>query len=786
MPISWEILVSSLESALGGLSYNLLVLFLLVAVIFSLQDKAHPEKLDRRVILGLRSLMLLRLIAALIFGIYWYAAVPPLAGAAPLERSIHLIGIVVFSWLWTRQSSKGQTHQTLIAVEFLAAMLVSAALILPWIGSTAYFNYTDADYLWSAACFITLILGAWQIFKGPQPGRTAGLILFLILFVGQLVHLLLAEPFGNMPLATQAADVLVLFILFSLPVREPKIEREAGTESLFPTEVPIYEIPTMSHKESEQPPHSPETEELARQTAQDLQADVCAFGALDFAHSKLEIHAAYNLLSNSRLELVDSPLDNFPRLVSSLARAQVLRLSAEQRPPDLDRMARLLNLSFPAHLLVAPIRNARDVRVWFVMLLRIEKPWQFTEEVNLEKATEGLSPKLIKALGYLDDEQFESEPVQENIPSPDQGDDAPTDLEKLEAENERYKQDVARLLAHIDELKRSGDGGAAAQIEIVTALQQENERLKSAVSSLEASRSAAQPVSIEADQAKEELRLAMMQVANLQEKLDATQKSFVVETGPQVGGKKISTGQVEVIASIAQELRQPLSSVLGYTELLLSESVGIIGALQRKFLERVRSSTERMNALIGDLIRIAELDKAGFSAQRKPVDLSAVIDDAIGQLRTQLQEKRIALRVDLPSKLPELNTDRDALQQILYHLLQNADAATPAEGAITLRAAIDAQPEFGDFVLLQVSDSGGGIPEEVLPSVFSRMYRTTNPLIQGVGDTGVGLTIAETLTQALGGRIWVESESGVGATFSVLLPLQPLKEETKPTAIGND
>ncbi|MCL5429601.1 MAG: ATP-binding protein, partial [Chloroflexi bacterium] len=159
-------------------------------------------------------------------------------------------------------------------------------------------------------------------------------------------------------------------------------------------------------------------------------------------------------------------------------------------------------------------------------------------------------------------------------------------------------------------------------------------------------------------------------------------------------------------------------------------------------------------------------------AQRKPVDLSTVIDDAIGQLRNQLQEKRIALRVDLPSQLPELNTDRDALQQILYHLLQNADAATPSEGAITLRAVIDSQSEFGDFVLLQVSDSGGGIPDEDLPRVFSRVYRASNPVIKGVGDTGVGLTIAETLTQALGGRIWVESEAGVGATFSVLLPLQ--------------
>jgi signal transduction histidine kinase len=278
---------------------------------------------------------------------------------------------------------------------------------------------------------------------------------------------------------------------------------------------------------------------------------------------------------------------------------------------------------------------------------------------------------------------------------------------------------------------------------------------------------------LQAEQAKEELRLAMEEVAGLQARLDAAQQAMLDAGVQEKGNGKVSASQVELIASIAQELRQPLSSVMGYTDLLLGESVGILGALQRKFLERVRNSTERMNKLIDDLIRIAHLDSSGSVVTRKPVDLNSVIDDAIGLLRTQLQEKRIALRVDLPRQMPQLNTDRDALQQILYHLLQNADAATPAQGAITLRALAEEQAELGEYVLIQVSDSGGGIPEEDLARVFSRVYRTTNPVIQGVGDTGVGLTIAETLTQALGGRIWVESETGVGATFSVLLPMQP-------------
>ena len=110
------------------------------------------------------------------------------------------------------------------------------------------------------------------------------------------------------------------------------------------------------------------------------------------------------------------------------------------------------------------------------------------------------------------------------------------------------------------------------------------------------------------------------------------------------------------------------------------------------------------------------------------------------------------------------------MQQILIHLLQNAGAATPFEG--TIRLKVQTQTEEGkEFILLQVTDTGGGISASDIPRVFTRLYRADNVLIQGVGDTGVGLSITKSLTEAHHGRIWVESEQGVGSVFSVLLPI---------------
>jgi two-component system sensor histidine kinase VicK len=121
--------------------------------------------------------------------------------------------------------------------------------------------------------------------------------------------------------------------------------------------------------------------------------------------------------------------------------------------------------------------------------------------------------------------------------------------------------------------------------------------------------------------------------------------------------------------------------------------------------------------------------------------------------------------------MPFIHADRDALQQVLINLLMNACAVTPNDGEIFLRANIHDSEKDQHFALVQVTDQGGGIPEGDLQRVFSRLYRADYPSITGIGDTGVGLSIVKTLVEAHGGRIWVDTEDGVGSTFSLLLPI---------------
>jgi signal transduction histidine kinase len=161
-----------------------------------------------------------------------------------------------------------------------------------------------------------------------------------------------------------------------------------------------------------------------------------------------------------------------------------------------------------------------------------------------------------------------------------------------------------------------------------------------------------------------------------------------------------------------------------------------------------------------------------------------VIDNAMSYTSAQVREKNISIHLDLPKKLGPILADREALQQIFVHLLQNAGSATPFEGAVKLK--VQTKNEKGtEYILIQVTDTGGGISASDIGRVFTRMFRADNVLIQGVGDTGVGLSITKTLTEAHRGRIWVESEPGAGSTFSVLLPIAG-RENTKPQPKGKN
>ena len=148
-------------------------------------------------------------------------------------------------------------------------------------------------------------------------------------------------------------------------------------------------------------------------------------------------------------------------------------------------------------------------------------------------------------------------------------------------------------------------------------------------------------------------------------------------------------------------------------------------------------------------------------------------------LAARFRERKLAVQLDLPQELSRAVADRDSLYQIMLRLLSNA-ALCSAEATQIVVSAEETDGEMARHVRVSVTDTGGGINPVDYSRVFRRLFRANQPLVQGMGETGVGIAMAKTLVEANGGRIWVESEEGVGSTFSFLLPAAetPQVEET--------
>jgi len=231
----------------------------------------------------------------------------------------------------------------------------------------------------------------------------------------------------------------------------------------------------------------------------------------------------------------------------------------------------------------------------------------------------------------------------------------------------------------------------------------------------------------------------------------------------------------EFVASLSQELRTPMTSITGYTDLLLGESVGLIGEMQRKFLQRIKANIERMNSMLNDLIGVTAIDAGQLEIRPTTVDMGEIIEDSIIGARAQLEEKEITLELNLPEQMPPVEADTDCVHQVMTNLLGNATKCSPVGSTIGVSAQLydeeAGNPEEIVYLKISIQDSGGGIAPEDQERVFDRFYRADSALINGLGETGVGLAIVKSLIEAHGGRVWVESEIGVGSTFSFLLPI---------------
>jgi len=230
-----------------------------------------------------------------------------------------------------------------------------------------------------------------------------------------------------------------------------------------------------------------------------------------------------------------------------------------------------------------------------------------------------------------------------------------------------------------------------------------------------------------------------------------------------------------LISVVSHELRTPLTSILGYLELLQQDREQLTQR-QRHFVGVVGRNADRLLNIVVDLLFVAQAQAGQLTLDRQPLDLSGLVDHAVEAALPAANERQITISA-VPCAGAIVRGDSQRLEQVLDNLLSNALKFTPRNGSVEVRVST----RRGE-VVLEVADSGIGIPASAQRELFTRFFRTDAAIAAAIQGTGLGLSIVKAIVEGHGGQVGVESVEGEGATFRVTLPRLVLSEQDRPAA----
>lgn len=286
---------------------------------------------------------------------------------------------------------------------------------------------------------------------------------------------------------------------------------------------------------------------------------------------------------------------------------------------------------------------------------------------------------------------------------------------------------------------------------------------------------------------REEKMIALMVLENFEnKKLDENELNFlarlcdhasiaILNSQLYAQVQEANQAKSEFVSLVAHELKNPMTSIKGYAELLASGAVGSITPAQGNFLTTIRNNTDRMNTLVSDLNDLTKIESGSMRMEPGALDLLEMVNEVIRSTKRQLEEKQQKLNLEIDEDFPKVWADPDRLLQILSNLVSNAYKYTKTNGEITIivEKSLDSEgPDFTRyFAHVMVSDNGLGITEKDQKMLFQKFFRSEDEDVRASTGTGLGLNITKSLVEMQGGKIWFESEYQKGTTFHFTLPL---------------
>lgn len=723
-----------LTTEAGSLTYHLVLAF---AIAGSLPAALHQSRIPGvrqpgRMAIGLGGLLLCQLILFASTGLVWQGLFNPGDLLPLIDRGVILLSFVFVIWLWAfpEPSQKGDAAAGFLALSVTSFMVVVG---IWWFDQPVSTPFAGA-WVDKATDYLALglaILGSLFLMIRRTPGWGLGLAMLVGLGLGHLMNLAIPTPDSDYSGAIRLTQMAAYPLLLALPMRQavvksielavrgasssPNLQVTSPDHRNIPLDIKtlraLMQVSADGNLESISPI-------LAKVVAHTLLADVCLLVSPPDVMGNMSVLGGYDLIRERTLPKISLGKDLTPTLGIALQNKQILRLPASSGSVDMVYLGHRLSVQRVGHLMAVPIRLNQGGSVGGIVILSpyTLRAWNDEDQNRLVDLAETTA-------SYL--QQHESFRLSKE------------ELQQLHHAFQTVKDEKDSMLVERQALfERIQDLQRKASEE-----QQQTEDLTSM---------------------REELRLALQEIAFL----NAGQNP----SNQPATGSELTNDEFAEIFAVAEELRQPMSSLVGYTDVLLAESHGILGDRQRKIVERIRVANERMTRLLDELISNLNIEEKQYKqVELQAVDLAGVLQKAINETETARQANQIGLRIKLPERLPLLEANPGALQKGLHILLSNACRVSTPDTSVFLQARVRAGEGDQDYILLQISDTGKGIPPDELPYIFSHVSGDAG--YEGESN-GTGLSGVKQLIESFGGRILVDSDPGFGATFSLLLPVK--------------